>query len=292
MLVMYSTINKKHLEACVVSFLAKELSCGDTFIYGAEQYADFRQNLLDWQDCLPLVEAFCKEASLPSRFQEFTTFLKNKLWETAKRVDEQFLQNKFVSIDKKGMPILKKRAAKANPRAEVLLAEIKKRLPERNILDVLCLTHHYTGWAHSFAPLSGSESKLENPIERYIGTTFCYGTGMGPNQTARHLKADMSAHMFSWINRRHVNLKRLDAALVKLVDYYIGFPLVKVWGPGKRCAVDGTLRTTIIYLPKPIFVMALKVVFLFIMLLIITSPFSLRLWLAGYGKRLPSLKVY
>ena len=235
-------INKKHLEACVVSLLAKELNCGDTFIYGAEQYADFRQNLLDWQACEPLVREFCKEASLPSSPQEFTTFLKNKLHETARRVDEQFLDNKFVSIDKKGLPILKKRAAKTNPRAETLLADIKKRLPERNVLDVLCLTHNYTGWAHSFAPLSGSEPKLGNPIERYIATTFCYGTSMGPNQTTRHLKADISAHMFSWINRRHVNLKRLDAALVKLVDYYIGFPLVKVWGPGKRCAVDGTLR--------------------------------------------------
>ena len=140
------------------------------------------------------------------------------------------------------MPVLKKRAAKTNPQAEVLLAEIKKRLPERNILDVLCLTHHYTSWAHSFSPVSGSDPKLENPLERYVATTFCYGTSMGPNQTAKHLKADISAHMFSWINRRHVNLKKLDAALVKLVDYYIGFPLVKVWGPGKRCAVDGTLR--------------------------------------------------
>ncbi len=235
-------INKKHLEACVVGFLAKELGCGDTFIYGAEEYADFRQNLMDWQDGLPLVDEFCKEASLPNNSKGLVTFLKNKLRETAKRVDEQFLENKFVSIDKNGMPILKKRTAKANPQAEVLLAEIKKRLPERNVLDVLCLTHNYTGWAYSFAPLSGVEPKLENPTERYIGTTFCYGTGMGPSQTARHLKADISAHMFSWINRRHVNLKRLDTAVVRLVDYYIGFPLVKIWGPGKRCAVDGTLR--------------------------------------------------
>lgn len=211
-------------------------------MHGAEQYADFRQNLLSWQNCLPFVEEFCKEAVLPNNPQGFTTFLKNKLSTTAKRVDEQFVDNKFVSLDKHGIPILKKRAAKSNPRVEALLTEIKKRLPERNILDVLCLTHNYTGWAHSFAPLSGSEPKLENPTEGYIGTTFCYGTSMGPNQTSRHLKADITAHMFSWINRRHVNLKRLDAALVKLVDYYIGFPLVKVWGPGKRCAVDGTLR--------------------------------------------------
>jgi hypothetical protein len=163
-------VNRKHLEACVVSFLAKELNCGDTFVSGADQYADFRDNLLDWQACQPLVENFCKEASLPNNPQELTTLLKNKLRETAKRVDEQFLNNKFIGIDKKGMPVLKKRAAKSNPQAEVLLAEIKKRLPERNLLDVLCLTHNYTGWAHSFSPLSGSEPKLENPAERYVAT--------------------------------------------------------------------------------------------------------------------------
>ncbi|MDF2866642.1 MAG: hypothetical protein K0S11_112 [Gammaproteobacteria bacterium] len=35
---------------------------------------------------------------------------------------------------------------------------------------------------------------------------------MEPVQTARHVKSEVTAHMLSWINRRHVNLKLLDAA--------------------------------------------------------------------------------
>lgn len=236
-------INKKHFEACVVSCLVNELNSGDTFIEGAYQYADYREELFSWEECIPLLDQYCQEASLPTNDKEFVNHLKTILREAAKRADNRYPNNKFLVIDNKGIPYLKKRPRKSNPQAKVLLEEIKKRLPERNLIDILCLTHKYTGWAHSFNPLSGSDPKLENPEERYIATTFCYGTSMGPNQTSRHLKSEITPHMLSWVNRRHTNLRKLDAAVVKIVDYYLGFPLIKAWGLGKRCAVDGTLRT-------------------------------------------------
>lgn len=236
-------INKKHFEMCVVSSLASELNSGDTFIEGAHQYADYRRELLSWSDCLPLLDQYCQEASLANNSEDFISHLKQLLSEAAGRADANYPQNKFLTIDDKGVPCLKKRTNKSNPQAQLLSEEIKRRLPERNLIDILCLTHKYTDWAHCFSPLSGSDAKLENHEERYIATTFCYGTSMGPNQTSRHLKSQITPHMLSWIHRRHTNLRKLDSALVRIIDYYIGFPLIKAWGPGKRCALDGTLRT-------------------------------------------------
>ena len=52
-------------------------------------------------------------------------------------------------------------------------------MPERNLLDIMCLAQNCTGWAHYFSPLSGSNAKLAHPIAANIVTTFGYGTGMG-----------------------------------------------------------------------------------------------------------------
>ena len=236
-------LNKKNFEVCVVSSLADELNSGDLFIEGAHYYADYRQELLNWSECSPLLDQYCQEASYANNSKDFVTHLQQLLTEAATKADSNYPKNKFLTIDDKGLPFLKRRSSKPNLQAQILSEEIKKRLPERNLIDVLCLTHKYTGWAQCFSPLSGSDAKLENHEERYIATTFCYGTSMGPNQTSRHLKSQITPHMLSWVHKRHTNLRKLDSALVRIIDYYIEFPLIKSWGPGKRCAVDGTLRS-------------------------------------------------
>ena len=116
-------------------------------------------------------------------------------------------------------------------------------MPERSLLDILCLTHHLTGWAHEFSHISGADSRIDNPTERYIFNVFCQGTGMGPTQGSKHIKnSTISPHMLSWINRRHVNLRQLDKAKDRLINYSQVFLLTTAWGDGRRCAADGTLR--------------------------------------------------
>jgi hypothetical protein len=45
----------------------------------------------------------------------------------------------------------------------------------------------WTSWPRHFGPLSGSEPKLADPIQRYILTVFAYGCNPGPTQAARHM---------------------------------------------------------------------------------------------------------
>lgn len=92
------------------------------------------------------------------------------------------------------------------------------------------------------SPITGFDSKLSDPIERYILTNFSYGTCMGPTQAAKHIKADVTAHMLSWVNRRHVTPPLLDRALTKLINFYSTFQIIKAWGTEQSCAADGTIR--------------------------------------------------
>jgi TnpA family transposase len=235
-------ISRRYLEMAVFSCISNELRSGDVFIEGAETYADYRKELLDWKSCEPLLNEYCDEVGIPNTAKGFVKHLRNNFIEVADRVDKQFPDIAELVIDEKGNPMLKKRSPKQRSRQAIWLAqEIKNRMPERNLLDILCNTHHYAGWAHEFGPITGFDSKIADPIERYILTNFSYGTRMGPTQTEKHVKADVTAHMLSWVNRRHVTPILLDKALTKLINFANTFQIIKAWGTGKSCAGDGTI---------------------------------------------------
>ena len=82
-------------------------------------------------------------------------------------------------IGEDNVPVLKKRPPKSNPFALVLREEVQSRMPERNLLDVLCLANHVAEWAYCFSPVSGSDPKIRDPIVANIVTTFSYGTAWG-----------------------------------------------------------------------------------------------------------------
>lgn len=71
-------------------------------------------------------------------------------------------------------------------------------------------------------------------------TTFGYGCNLGPTQTAKHMRNTITPHMLSFVNRRHIHIPRLNAALQDVLNQYHTFSLPKLWGTGKIAAADGT----------------------------------------------------
>lgn len=234
-------LDRRNLEICVFSCLADELKTGDLCVEGSEKYADYREQLLVWEECEPLVEQHCRELGLEPTPEGFAGQLKTMLSSTAERVDRSYPENASVVITPEGEPVLKKIVTKKPTRSTKMLeAQILERMPERNLIDVVCSGEHHTNWSRHFGPLSGSEPKLQRARERYLITAFCYGTNMGPVQTARHTRNLASAHMLGYVNRRHVTTKKLEASITDMVNAYFRLPLPSVWGTGELAAADGT----------------------------------------------------
>ena len=63
-----------------------------------------------------------------------------------------------------------------------------------NILDALVDTENWLNWTRPFGPLSGLDAKVSDPALRYVLTTFCYGSNLGPTQTARSVPGAMATH--------------------------------------------------------------------------------------------------
>lgn len=234
-------LDRKHFEVCVFSYLAQELKAGDIAIADSEEYADYRNQLLSWEDCTPLIEEFCAEMSLPNNPLDFVENLKNEIKITAEKVDQGYPKNSALTIDEKGVLVLRKNEKQeTSATSKALESAIVDRMPERNLIDILSNVQFHTNWVRHFGPLSGSDPKLQKPVERYLLTLFTYGCNLGPAQAARHMRGIISAHMLSFVNRRHINEEKLNLALVDLLDNYHLFRLPKFWGDGKHAAADGT----------------------------------------------------
>ena len=234
-------LDRRYLEVCIFSHVAAELKTGDLCVEGSEEYADYRDQLLSWEKCEPMVDQQCAELGLSCTPERFVTQLRDLLSGTAEEVDRSYPDNASVVITEDGQPVLKKASGKKpTSEAKILESAIAGRMPERDLVDVICSGEHWTNWSRHLGPLSGSEPKLERPRERYLVTAFGYGTNMGPVQTARHTRGLASAHELGYVNRRHITTQKLEAAITDVVNAYAGMDLPRVWGSGETAAADGT----------------------------------------------------
>ena len=100
-------VMRRHFEVCIFSYLAAELRSGDIYVQGSEAYADYREQLLSWSDCQPLVEPYCQQLGLPNQPDDFVENLKNLLTQTAAAVDLGYPSSTAMVISEGGEAILK-----------------------------------------------------------------------------------------------------------------------------------------------------------------------------------------
>ena len=232
---------RRHFEVCVFSYLAFELKSGDICIKGSSEYADWRKQLLSWNECEVMVDKYCENLGLPKTAQTFVNNLKTCLTQAAEKVDSNYPQNTSLIINDEGEPILKKvRKNEVSSTLKNLEAIIAERIPNHNLIDILKNVDYWTNFTRHFAPLSGSDPKIDNPTERYLLTTFTYGCNLGPSQASKHMKDVISSKLISFINRRHISIDSLNKAINDVINRYNVLDLPKLWGQGSIAAADGT----------------------------------------------------
>ncbi|MCP4096109.1 MAG: Tn3 family transposase [Planctomycetaceae bacterium] len=232
---------KHHLEVCIFSHVADGIRNGDLYVEGTEAYADYRTQLLPWVECQDILEGYCSAVNLPISASDFVETLRQKFTKLAKRVDKAQTEASDLYFDADGKPHLRKLTRLSDPEeAEKLEAIMKSRMTERHLLDVLHHVHHWVGYTRHFGPPSGSDSKMRDPLSRYLITVFGYGCNLGPAQTARHARGLATERVIGRLNAQHITTDKLDAAIRGVIDEYARFHLPFMWGSGKTAVADGT----------------------------------------------------
>jgi hypothetical protein len=165
---METVLKRRSLEVCVFSYLDAGLRCGDVYVEGSEAYADYRQQLLPWDQCVPRLPAYCQALQFAPTATEFVAALRERLRQVAQRVDAAYPANTALTIDEDGTPHLKRLPAQPLPDdLPALEALLKARLTERHLLDVLKNVQYWVGYTRHFGPPSGADPKLAEPVVVY-----------------------------------------------------------------------------------------------------------------------------
>ena len=231
-------VDRRYFEICLFTQVVNELKSGDLCIPGSEEYGDYRDQLVSWEEYNRDVAGYAERAGVPVDPAAFVTALKARLARTADATDSAFPENEQVEIVD-GEPVVKRlRAREAADGTAFLERLLKPRMVPVGVLEALADTEHWLDWTRHFGPVSGFEAKLERPRERYLATVFCYGCGLGPSQAARSLKGLDRRHM-AFANQRHVTEETLDDAITGVIDAYARVGLHRHWGSGESASADG-----------------------------------------------------
>lgn len=234
-------INRRTMEVCVFVHVAEALDTGDLYVVGSAAYADYRTQLLPWEECQDKVAAYCESLGLPASGPKTVKALQKKLRRVAEQVDSSFPENSELTIDKHGKPHLKRQKATELPdNLRAFEEEVRSRMPERHLLDILKHVQHWSQFTRHFGPPSGSDTKLPDAVRAYLLTVFGYGCNLGSSQTAKHAPTIINRHTVRRINARHVNTGKLEAGMNDIIAEYIRFDLTSFWGSGKIAIADGT----------------------------------------------------
>jgi TnpA family transposase len=243
---------RRHFEAMVFCYLAEELRTGDVAVIGSEEYADWSQQLLSWEQVQAKLPEYLAEVGLrapgddtPFDGRTLVSQLRAQLSQAAAKTDGDYVDNDELFIDPQtGVPKLKaRRSVKLRKSAERLEQAIKERMPERSLLGIVARTAYWIEWWHRFGPASGNDPKLADPFGRYVITTFVQGTNMTFAEAARHIPG-ISGHELSIAARRHVTTAKLNEAITDVVNAHARLDMSRAWGNGTTAAADGTHMDT------------------------------------------------
>lgn len=232
-------VDRRHFEVCLFSQLMIELKSGDLCIDGSDRFADYRDQLISWEEYDRTAASYGEQVGISAEPKDFVACLRTNFETLAAETDSRFPGNDSVRFEN-GEPVLR-RFEKRSRTGE--LKELEQLITERiepvNILDVLADTENWLGWTRFFGPISGHDAKVESSRDRYVATAFCYGCNLGPSQTARCLEG-FDRRQIAWVNQRHVTDETLEEAITAIVNAYNRFALPRLWGSGKRVSADGT----------------------------------------------------
>ena len=143
------TFDRRALEVCVFVHMANALQCGDLYVAGAETFADCRAQLLPWVECEASLPAYCAALGIPERGDYFAAALKAELTILAAAVDAGFPTNTEFSVGADGTPHLKQLTTAAQPAGlPEFEHEIRARIPERHLLDILRHAEHWSRYTN------------------------------------------------------------------------------------------------------------------------------------------------
>lgn len=232
---------RKNFEICVFSYISYEFKTGDLCSELSQEYADYKNQLLTWDECRLMLDDYCSEMNLPNNPKDFIQTLKNQLNKKAIDVNAKAPNSSELTINPSGeIALIKRKSTRNLDEIKAFKRLFESKMPERNIVEIICMIEKMINFTKHFGPLSGSKAKISDAQARYILLTFGYGSNLGPTQTSKHVKESITPHEIQFTNQRHITAEKLDRAINDVINKFNALSLPTLWGDINVASADGT----------------------------------------------------
>jgi TnpA family transposase len=233
-------VNCINYEICVLTALRERLRCKEIWVAGAERHrnpdedlpADFEARRADYY----------RELGRDTDAQAFTMALKSKLADALIRLNRTIPFNPNVRIVWRGrnrISITPFEALPSAPAADAIQAELERRWPMTELIDVMTETAVRTGFLDAFVS-SGDRVVLDTDTLRRRLLLCLYG--LGTNAGLKRVSAgtdDVTHAELQHIRRLFISKEALRNATATVTNAILGVRDTRVWGEaGTACASD------------------------------------------------------
>ena len=198
-------VDRRYFEICLFTQAVNELKSGDLCIPGSEEYGDYRDQLVSWEEHGRDVAGYAEQAGVPAEPGAFVAALKAQLAATASATDRG-LPGERARRDR-GRRARGEAAARAarRPTARRSWNGCSRRAWSRSACwRRLADTEHWLGWTRHFGPVSGFDAKAGPParalprhrllLRLRAGSEPGRALAQGPGPPARGLRQPAPRH--------------------------------------------------------------------------------------------------
>ena len=235
-----SQVNCINYEICVLTALRERLRCKEIWVAGAEKHRNPDEDLPG--DFEERRAEYYRELGRDTDARAFTTVLKSKLTDALTRLNRTIPVNPKVRIlwrGKNRISITPFEALPPAPAADAIQAELERRWPMTELIDVMTETAARTGFLDAFAS-TGDRVILDADTlrQRLLLCLYGLGTNAGLKRVSAGTEGVTHAEL-QHVRRLFVSKEALRSATVLVTNTILAVRDVRVWGEaGTACASD------------------------------------------------------
>lgn len=128
--------------------------------------------MITWEEYETELPTYCEEVGLIAGDTEFNCSLKKAMEDSCLKADSRFPDDEPVRIENGILVIGKPKPDQPSPEVEAIGELLRDRLEKINLLDVIINVEKWLSLNKHFGPLSGFESRISDPVLRFVLTIF------------------------------------------------------------------------------------------------------------------------
>ncbi len=235
-------VNRANYEICVLTALRERVRCKEIWLAGADRYRNPDDDLP--QDFEARRADYYRELGRSQDAGAFVAGLRAQMTKALRTLNKQIPRNpkaRIVWRGKNRISITPFEPLPAAPNLDAIKAELERRWPMTDLIDVLMETARQTGFLKQFTT-SGDRVVMDDDTLRQRLVLCLYG--LGTNAGLKRVSAgteDVSYAELLHVRHRFIHKEALRSATALVTNAILAMRDQRIWGEaGTACASDST----------------------------------------------------